>query len=440
MLTWESIDGRIHAVSLPCVQQLLPLLLLIALFVSGRAPATTVDENAPQVQLILYGGDSNLDIWYKIPQECGPRIAEIGSLYIGQQFTAFAFASPVRIVPDKPGKPLESANGGKCNLSCTITIVRPDKTEQTPLRDDRFTLATQPGGMYLLPTTLSGTYDPGDPIGTYRMKIALTDEITGKSATSEIAYEVKEWTWPTGDAGENDFINYYKSFDPDILHRFVFGTALTLESWKNPEDFNPAITSLLKHAYLRHAFLLDRYRVEFKNRNAVEKKRILFLLAVTGQKPMPPEALNAEEKAYEKQLGVIDTHDPYQSLDTPGDLDCLWGEFFATGNYKPVRRLIDALAYMKEAGIADGFLKRKTPPQTDKDRIDFQHGMIFKTGAWSINSNCQQNELVAEYCLYALTNEKLPPEAQATLAVILNRKWPDKVKLDISAPTPPKHK
>jgi hypothetical protein len=261
------------------------------------------------------------------------------------------------------------------------------------------------------------------------MKIEMTDETTGINAASEIAYEVKEWTWPTGDAGLNDIANYYNALNPDLLHRLAFGKTLKLEDWKTPEDFNPSIVSFLKYAYLRHAFLLDHYRAEFKSRNPAERKRILLLLAVTGQKPMTPEALTAEEKTYEERLGAIASHDPYASLDTPDDLDRLWGEFFATGNYKPVRRLIDSLAYMKEASVADGFLKHKTPPRTPREKSDFQKGMIFKTGIWSIDSNCKQHELVAEYCLYALAHEDLAPDAKATLAVILNRKWPDKIKL-----------
>jgi hypothetical protein len=419
---------------------LLPFLLLLV--VCRNCLANTTDSPAPSataapaasetpaapaeselsVLPIFYGGSEDLDFWYKIPPELPPKIIPLKSVYVNQKFTVFAAFF-------MKGSDKDEA----LDLRYAMKRIAPDGSAETVVENEPFNIPSYNGNVLLLPKRFGCHIDGDSDTGVHTLHVDLTDVATGKHATAEAKLEVKKWVWPEGEADLSGMQNTYPhTFDPDMLHRIAFSREIDLESWKEPYNLNIGVVFFLMFGYAQHDFLLAHYREEFATRSPFERKRIQFLLALTAENPIPDAQLTGEEKAWQEKLKGLLLPDAYASLDEPAGLDSLWGEFFATGSYRPVLRLLDALKYEKEADAAGKFLSGKAKAKTKKEKILVFHALAFKTGLWSLQSNCMQNDLAAEYMLYALKNEKLDDNVRNLLAVILSKKWPNLVKIHVS--------
>jgi hypothetical protein len=180
-----------------------------------------------------------------------------------------------------------------------------------------------------------------------------------------------------------------------------------VERWIETGKINMPVFSLLMFAYGRHDFLLEDYRERFPSCTPFERRRILFLVTLTGGAPIEDDLLTEEEKAWRDKLGQLHLPNPYQSLNTTEDLDFLWGEFFATGAYEPLRRMMDALQYRNESELVDRFLKEKTQPETDADKAAYERGVLFKKTLWSLTKYGLEDDLILNYLLWAMKNENL---------------------------------
>ena len=370
--------------------------------------------------MIIYGGSSQLDFWCKIPPECKPLVCSLDHLYIGQKFSAFAMLS------ENNGDP-----SSRPDIEYSIVKKNPDGTEALMTTDD-VKLQDGDGTLFCAPNTVCGSFYPCNAIGKYSFSVHAKDKATGETADSETPFELKEWSYPKGEAEVKSFEVYFCHFSPDDLFLMTFNKSIDLESWETTGEFNSSFVSFLKYAYLHHDFLLEKYRADFAGRSPLERKRILFLLAITRGKPLPDDVLTDDEKALWKKLEALHFHDPYESIESTDDLDSLWGEFFATGEYKPIRRLIDALAApnLVASQFTKKLLKEKTAPKTDKECADFMRGIVYQTAVGSINASCRAYDLVAEYCFYASRYDSdIDPAAKLMVAQILAAKWPDRIKI-----------
>ena len=86
----------------------------------------------------------------------------------------------------------------------------------------------------------------------------------------------------------------------------------------------------------------------------------------------------------------------------------LWGEFFADGTYKPIRRIMDLLAYAEEAKFTQACLSAGKRPESRADWKKFMYGAYHSVALQSLLRNSERFPLVKKYCMWALENGGLP--------------------------------
>lgn len=128
------------------------------------------------------------------------------------------------------------------------------------------------------------------------------------------------------------------------------------------------------------------------------------------------KAIGREEFLQEKAPKILE-----QPLDNPSALDMLWGYFLATGDQKPIRRLVSALDLAKYTGAEQ--LKY------DRDSEEAQKALLlnvtFKAAVWSLESNCRQHPVVLEHCEKLFAEKDLPEVQKRWLGAILGKVKPE---------------
>lgn len=107
-------------------------------------------------------------------------------------------------------------------------------------------------------------------------------------------------------------------------------------------------------------------------------------------------------------------------------LDMLWGDFSATGEAIPIRRIVYALNYEKYSGALKRFESSK---KTQQDREEAIRESIFEAARWSLESNIQQHHRVAEIVEKIYWEGQITHSEQLWLSVILAKGLPDKYEL-----------
>ena len=107
-------------------------------------------------------------------------------------------------------------------------------------------------------------------------------------------------------------------------------------------------------------------------------------------------------------------------------LDMLWGDFSATGEEMPIRRIVYALNYEKYSGALKRF---ETSKKTQQDREEAILESTFEAARWSLESNIQQHHRVAEIIEKIYWDGKVSHSEQLWLSVILAHGLPEKYEL-----------
>ena len=101
---------------------------------------------------------------------------------------------------------------------------------------------------------------------------------------------------------------------------------------------------------------------------------------------------------------------------TGTQLDVLWGRFFASGRYAPIRELAAILAYHPYKDALDDYQKlEKKPPEPP---AGLRQSAVFRALIWSLRSNIQQDKVVRDYCEGILLRKELPEAEHRWLGVV----------------------
>ncbi len=109
-------------------------------------------------------------------------------------------------------------------------------------------------------------------------------------------------------------------------------------------------------------------------------------------------------------------------------LDALWAYYFATGDARPVRRIVSALEHMSDYGAIDRF---RQSAQTDDDRRRAMNDAIFRAASWSLGSLMQQHPPLLALCEGFIETTDLTPSERCALAVTLQKVAPARWRVEI---------
>lgn len=342
--------------------------------------------------------DFDASWWFRVPKDAF-EIKEVKEVYTMENFSIF----PIFLnVSEKAGD--------EYKIHFTCSIISPDKTEEKiDALDNTFSgKAPPPTAALEFPTGILAYFEAQDAYGSYSYKIDVENLLTGKKASFSRKINHIEWKSPTPAKTEEEFAKafheYSQTFEPQLLYSIFTSDLLNFRQQGSFHGLNPLFYSFMKHAFLRHAFLFEKLRGDFKNLSPKAQENTFLLLAFTKQKPIDEKTLNETQKILQEAIfenyKIEDNPYTCDKISNPAYNDLLWGEFFATGNYPPIRRILDVLGYLDEAAYARKVLGGTINPSL-VDEEKFKQGMANITAAWSLVSN-SENKLVSSYVNWAM--------------------------------------
>jgi hypothetical protein len=278
------------------------------------------------------------------------------------------------------------------------------------------------------------TMEESDPYGSYGFAFEVEDKLSGQRADKEVTFELIPWEnpepLPDRQAIGEGMMKFYRTHDPKWLFAAYQSPALDMVQDHTPTGYNSSSLYFFKTAFAHNKFLLPHLRAAFADNSEQQRLNTLLLLAVLDEEPMPDEALSQTERDYQADCRTLKLLDPYGPIQTPDQLDMLWGEFFATGTYAPIGHLVTALNLKSYSDALKKMKAESKRPETEEEQRDVRLGLTFSAAVWSIMANCRQHELVKQYCGWALEHNDQRDDGKLMLAVIMSEVWPERYKLN----------
>jgi hypothetical protein len=221
-------------------------------------------------------------------------------------------------------------------------------------------------------------------------------------------------------SGEDWLSSYYKKPTPDVLVKNV--RSLAKEGVLKKESAKPPLVAFFSRIMAQNPQQIDGWLTELGDLEE-EEKEVLYTAAWFSD----TEEARAYFTKHKMDAYLHKAPDILQmEADEPSKLDMFWGYFMATGDIKPIRRVVSALELSKYEGAAKRY---QSSAQTDQDKKEAYLDATFQSAMWSLESNCRQHPLVLEHCEKLFAEEKLPKGQRLWLAVVLSKVKPEKYSL-----------
>ncbi|BBM86872.1 hypothetical protein [Candidatus Uabimicrobium amorphum] len=360
--------------------------------------------------------DQEIDAWHKVPVGQVPSISQVDFVTRHQMFHLVILFSHFAI--DK---------NGSTNISFDMQLISPDKNVHS-VRKNLLGYKEKVANKNILlmsRSLIKMAFKEKDPVGEYTIKIHARDHVAKKDCVLTKKVTLREWELGNEPKDVKEYesfmFKYYDSPSPNkAIKAYVEYTSLIDQH----QQINAAGIYFFYKIFQNNTYLADHlYRLAKKSNKQV-KIKAAFILQLMGKKKEAASLLEEKDKTL---LKLFVLPDPYEEI-TPTGLDMLWCDFFATGRIEPIKKLVEALKYADYAGSIEKFSVSK---KTEEDRMNAIKEATFRAANWSLTSNCQQHTLVRNYCLYIIQNEKLPGLTRIYLGLIMQKFFPNLVKVNI---------
>jgi hypothetical protein len=113
-------------------------------------------------------------------------------------------------------------------------------------------------------------------------------------------------------------------------------------------------------------------------------------------------------------------------------LDMLWSIYFATGDERAVRRIVNALDFLEDRGAAQRFA---TSAKTEDDRRRAMNDAVFQAAEWSLRALMGEHAPLITVCEHVFETSSLTPNERISLAIALQAVNPARwdVKIDVAS-------
>ncbi len=378
------------------------------------ATHVSIESNAPKqthnMHAMLYVStqDPSMDWWFRIPSDSGPHISEIRRAFIGQDFWVYPFVERV------------SNKDGKFSVRYEVNVKTPKGEVRRVVNSENFSGQLQDTNAILAcPDIVCANFDSSYEKGKYIFTIKATDLNSGKTAESSSYVELCDWNFPNPLTDENIVNDSLKSFymqpNPELLYSIFYSKYLNLEQSDAPNKLNYTTVGFLRTAFAKNKFLLPIIREKFSKMENLDRIKTIFLFAILGEPRFPKDDLSEKEWNYQIRIRDAELPDPYAEWHPilgAVQMDMLWGEFYADGTYRPVRRVIDALSLTEEAKFIDNYGKNKKRPASIEEKRKFMLGILYKAALISLAKRSEENALIKKYCIWAMENNDFPQGAK----------------------------
>ncbi|MBR7106133.1 MAG: hypothetical protein IKC88_04010 [Opitutales bacterium] len=166
-------------------------------------------------------------------------------------------------------------------------------------------------------------------------------------------------------------------------------------------------------------------RDKFPTMSPLDRAKTIYLFALMDEARIDFNILTESEKKYQDAMRKANIPAPYAKWDKilgAVQIDLLWGEFFADGTYKPIRRIMDLLAYTEEGNFTLRMLTEKRRPKNREEWEKMMMGAYHSAALNSILDYASQFELIRNYCRWAIQNKDIPESSFKLLGEISEKK------------------
>ncbi len=382
---------------------------------SSQPPAAGPARRAFDAALYISIQDPSMEWWFNVPEGFAPHISELKKIFHNQEFSLFPFADNAKV------------REGKFAISYSINMKSPDGTLTEIVRNAKFDgLKVADDIMVACPDVIDFKLDGRFPEGLYKFSISARDEISGETSEYENHLRLTEWSTPNPFTGKKLVADYVRAYSlqpsPETLYSIVFSNDFDLEQKGAPNSLNYTYLGFMKAAFQKNMFLVGRVRESFKSLSDLDRAKFILILAILGENGMDASALSEPERAYQEKIRAFRLPDPYGKWDPfmgAAQIDMLWGEFFANGTYRPIRRILNILSHAKDAAFADGLAEKSRAPRTQAEWDRYMLGRLYKAALKTVAVNASRYPLVEQYCAWALRHGDIPEVSYEVLSPML---------------------
>jgi hypothetical protein len=199
---------------------------------------------------------------------------------------------------------------------------------------------------------------------------------------------------------------YYKKPSPEEVEARI--REFVVKGHLKDQNAQPPIVGFLSEVMAQNPAKVQGWLKSWENLEEESREVLLGAawMSDTGEARAYFKTIERDEFLKEQAPKILD-----QEVDNPSALDMLWGCFMATGDVKPIRKIVSAFELSKYAGALKRFRDSK---KTEQDKKEAYMDVTFQAAIWSLESNCRQHAKVLEHC------EKIHAEADLPE---LQKKW-----------------
>lgn len=357
--------------------------------------------------------DDQMDPWYRVPMNSGPEIPRATRITHGQEFMLLAFFR---------GYAVDEYN--HAHVRYDVQIYGPDGK---PTDDQGFDMEVyqgevlNPQALMLNRQYLKITFTEKYPVGNYTIILTGHDKVSKGRFNKEVTIELVPFTLGDKFSTEKEvgewFMSYYKKPEP-MRSIQAMSKIIQLDSDWLKKNLN--IPVFFMHIFKRNPFLSDYIQSHLGDFSLDDRKRLMIIATLSHDEKLT--------QALKEKGGVEKAHDFAKHIKLPNQsteithasyLDMYWSEFFATGRYEPINRIVSALALQKYKGSLDKLKAAKASEKTKEMNDQAYLEAVYRSATWSLISNSLQEPLVYKYCLFMYQNEQLDEGIKKELAIIL---------------------
>ena len=376
------------------------------------------------------------DIWTRTPNGRGPANTGVGRVVRGQPVHILVFAA--RFATDA---------GQTAEVDYRLSFVRPDGSAgfaQDGLRLVSRAPVKEPRSVHKAVELATFVATQADPLGTWRVVVEATDRIGHVTVRREQTFDVVDdevltEPLPSGFDQGRWLMGYHFKPMPQQVPAAIKFIAEHPPAGAKPRDDaeNGALLGFFEQVLADNPWLLPHLLTQLDRADGRERALLSTLLAFAKRDDPAfpdslPEALRVSIKEHQLVRWPVPDKEPLRGT----QLDVLWGRFFASGRYEPIRALVAVLAYHPHKDVLEEYKKLKKKPA--KPPVELYKSAVFKAAAWSLQSNIQQDKVVRDYCEGILLRKELPAAEHGWLAGCFRVAVENLKKAQEAKPTEPK--
>jgi hypothetical protein len=374
------------------------LVLILALIIHGTSTAQL------NVQAVVSSDYSFYDQWYRTISESVPLVNKSEKVYHDQALFVYVFFS---------GYGIDSLDMADVNYN--LKIFKPDNS----LLEEHLKILgykgkiVNPNNLILSIANLRFNFELTEPTGNYRVEVELIDKILNEKITANSQVSLSEISLSStinSDSLLGKWLEtYYQTPTPELaVDAFIYFTKSDLRT-KVEESVFAFFRELFSHNLYLVLHLISKY--DFQDETT--RNDILMLIAFLNVdvsefiNKLPQNKLHAYQQL-KKNSNLFD----YSDLEHPTQIDMIWSEFFASGRYGTIRRLVDALSFSQYNGAIDLYNNSGKDESLEKNAL---LEASYKSAVWSLGANAATHKLVKDYLMYILKNEQLDDNTRKEL-------------------------